>query len=115
MLGQVVANQIVIDVDLLLFFEIVQRRGMMLGGVGEPLVTEDVQDGVLVVPAGGTNDAAQSEERNISTRPSRFFEYVYQVILGAPRLSFCCSTHLLSEKTRCLYYNILYSDCVTPW
>lgn len=49
---------------------------MMLGGVGEPLVTEDVQDGVLVVPAGGTNDAAQSEERNISTGPSRFFEFV---------------------------------------
>lgn len=72
MLGQVVANQIVIDVDLLLFFEIVQRGGMMLGGVGEPLVTEDVQDGVLVVPAGGTNDAAQSGERNISTGPSRF-------------------------------------------
>lgn len=107
-LGKVVANQIVIDVDLLLFFEIVQRGGMMLGGVGEPLVTEDVQDGVLVVPAGGTNDAAQPGERNISTGPSRFFEYVYQVISGAPRLSFF-ARHMFGLKRRDVYIIIYYT------
>lgn len=62
---EVVVEQVVVDVDLLLLLKVLEAWTLVFVGVREPLVAEDVQDGVFIVRTGRTDDSSQSKQGEI--------------------------------------------------